>query len=309
MTPQERAAWLEERRTCIGSSDAPAIMALNPPGWSDALSVYVSKLGLDEPQPESERMRWGTLLEPAIRQAYHERTNREIVEVPGITRHPEIAYIGASLDSLAFDRERGPGIVELKTTSFAVDPDDPPAHWLAQVQHQLEASKALLPKLASERGLPCKPWAEIAALVGGQELVLIPVEINARFTVAMLREEASFWARVLAQDPPPPSDPEASHRALAALYAHEDGATIELPAEALVLADSMELANEAEKKAKVEKETARNLLMAMMGAATYGTLPDGRRVSWKSQKRDAYTVAPWEGRVMRVLKGSRRNGK
>ena len=46
MTNEQRAAWLEGRRTGIGGSDVAAVLSLNP--WKPPLDVWNDKLGLSE---------------------------------------------------------------------------------------------------------------------------------------------------------------------------------------------------------------------------------------------------------------------
>lgn len=64
------------RQTGLGGTDVAAIIGWSP--WADALTVYEAKLGTLQQQEESERMRWGKLLEPAIANEWGERTGWKV---------------------------------------------------------------------------------------------------------------------------------------------------------------------------------------------------------------------------------------
>ena len=64
MTNEQRALWLEGRRTGIGGSDVAAVLGLNP--WKTPLDVWNDKLGLSEDKGMTEPAYWGTVLEDTV---------------------------------------------------------------------------------------------------------------------------------------------------------------------------------------------------------------------------------------------------
>jgi len=61
------------RVTDIGASEVAAICGVSP--FADAWSVLRRKKGLGEPEPETEEMRWGKILEPIIAGVFAHRSN------------------------------------------------------------------------------------------------------------------------------------------------------------------------------------------------------------------------------------------
>jgi putative phage-type endonuclease len=110
--------WLAERRRGIGSSDAAAILGVNP--YKSAYAVWAEKTGLVGPdwEPPSEAALWGNLLEPLIAEQYALRTGRQLKDYGRhfVQRNPKYPF------ALAIDREilpvdaRGHGVLEIKVT-------------------------------------------------------------------------------------------------------------------------------------------------------------------------------------------------
>jgi predicted phage-related endonuclease len=91
-----------------------------------------------------------------------------------------------------------------------------------------------------------------------------------------------FWnEHVLPQIPPDPSLPPPIEILVQRL--RNPGSMIELPAEASEWASRYEVAHEEGKEADQEKETAKRNLLAMLGDAEAGRLPDGRLISFRLQ--------------------------
>jgi putative phage-type endonuclease len=190
VTPEERRTWLEERRTGIGSSDAPAAVGLSK--WKTPLQLWMEKRGEAE-TAESEPMFWGTALEPVVRQVYADRTGRTVV-VPGrILRHPEHSFAIATVDGIA-DETR---LYEGKTARTADGWGDPgsadiPQDYLVQVQHAMLVA-----------GLQV---ADVAVLIGGQDFRVYEVPADAELQAMLLEQERAFWALVISSTPPAPVD-------------------------------------------------------------------------------------------------------
>ena len=109
------AEQLQARSRGIGGSDAAVALGLSP--WKSALELFHEKrapAGSVENVP-TEPMRWGTLLEPVIRQEYSNRTGR-VVRVPETTLvHPAHAFMLANVDGVTTDGR----LLEVKTSRTA----------------------------------------------------------------------------------------------------------------------------------------------------------------------------------------------
>ena len=87
ITPEQ----LEERKHGIGGSDAGAIIGLNR--FKSIHDVWSEKVGLREPEPPTEAMLWGNILEPDIAKEYARRTGNEIIGTQPSVKHPEYDFI------------------------------------------------------------------------------------------------------------------------------------------------------------------------------------------------------------------------
>lgn len=184
-----REQWLQDRMSGLGGSDAPAALGLSK--WKTPLALYMEKRGELPAQPENEPMRWGTRLEPIVRQEYAERTG-EVVRLPeGLLRHPQHPWMLATVDGVT-DSQR---LVEIKTARTAEgwgEPgtDEVPQAYLIQVQHYL-AVTAL-------------PVADVAVLIGGQDYRQYEVPADPELQELIIEQEAAFWRAVQEGTPPNP---------------------------------------------------------------------------------------------------------
>lgn len=185
----DRENWLAQRRTGIGGSDAAAVLGISK--WRTPLSVWLDKTGQADDAGESEPMRWGTLLEPVIKQEYAERTGREVI-APGFLRHPRHEFMVANVDGLV----RGePRVVEVKTARTAEGWGEPgsdqvPEDYLIQVQHYMAVTEL--------------PVADIAVLIGGSDFRIYTVASDAELQGMIVSAEAAFWRSVMDRIAPAP---------------------------------------------------------------------------------------------------------
>lgn len=262
-----RDQWLQERQNGIGGSDAPAVLGLSK--WRTPLQVYLEKRGEAEPQAESEPMRWGTRLEPLVRQEYADRTG-EVVRLPdGLLRHPKYPWMLATIDGVT-DSQR---LVEIKTARTAEgwgEPgtDEVPQAYLIQVQHYL-AVTAL-------------PVADVAVLIGGQDFRLYEVPADRELQDMIVEQEAEFWRRV--QDGTPP-DP-VTYADVVARYGRTSRAATVVATPAVLDAVRTLRQIKAEREAlDAREEAARAVVMQALGDADTLVDADGKTLcTWKAAK-------------------------
>lgn len=275
----DRAAWLAERRKGLGASDAAPVLGLSP--YATALEVYLDKLGM-LPEQETAPMRWGLKLEEAIATAYEEETGRAL-HPPGdpIWWHPEVPWMFASPDRIHSNGEER--LVELKTARTAEGwgcpgTDEVPAHYLVQVQHQMACTGARV--------------ADLAVLVGGSDFRVYTVAWHPRLIDTLIERLGAFWAALQKREPPEPLPPDP--RLLDLLYRPAEGVSVELGPEAAVQAGLYAVAQEMRRQAEGQRERAKAALIALLGEASEGRLPDGRRVVRKVVSRKGYAVKDTE---------------
>lgn len=179
-----------ERRLSLGASDAAAAVGLSR--WVTRLSLYLQKVGEADGPEENEPMRWGTLLEPVVRQEYANRTGNTIIVPQKRLQHPNHEWLTATPDGLVVDRRRYYEGKTARTAEGWGEPgsDEIPMEYLLQVQHGMYVT-----------GFPV---ADVAVLIGGQDFRIYVVEANAELQTALVDQEADFWAHVVSRQPPAP---------------------------------------------------------------------------------------------------------
>jgi putative phage-type endonuclease len=278
----DREAWLAERRKMVGSSDSGAIVGVSP--FSNALGVYLDKVGQMPDRKPSPLMAWGLRLEPAIAAAYQEEVGLT-VEPPAeaIWRHEEHPWMGASIDRVRSDGR----VVELKTANRfkghewgQSGTDEIPEVYLVQVQHQLAVAEGDV--------------ADVAVLIDGSDFRIYTVGRNDRLIAMLIEREAAFWEMVQKRRPPEPDWGHAATPALLEAMYQPDGSAVSLGQDAAEYAATYQRARLAGHAADKEQEVAKAHLLALMGHASRAALPGGRSIVRKKVSRKGYTVEPSE---------------
>lgn len=142
MTATERLAWLKERQTGLGSSDAPNLVGV---GYRTALDVYREKTDPVSDTPPAGNLRRGLELEPLVAQMYHEVMGVAAVPpTPGgerlLVRHPERPWQLCSPD--AYRSDDGTPVQFKTTAGFSDDwgptgSDQVPAYIRVERQHEM----------------------------------------------------------------------------------------------------------------------------------------------------------------------------
>jgi len=268
----DRLKWLAWRRDGLGGSDAAAVCGLSP--WATPYTTWLEKTGqlplVD--RPPSRYQRWGTLLEPALRDAFEEETQLAVVHVQSLVVNRERPWLRATLDGLA---EGGvTAVFESKASNGRDGRWDRgvPDYYLIQVQHQLAVT-----------GLDL---GYVAVLLGGADFEVYEVPRDEAAIGAILSQEERFWTENVGKGLAPVVDSsEETGIALRAAFAESRSEkSIELPVEtAARLIDDLRSAKEASKDAESRERAAANTLMALLGDAEFGLLEGQVAITWKTQ--------------------------
>lgn len=275
-----RDEWLSARRSGIGGSDIAAILGLSP--WRTPLDVYRDKVDGAE-QPETEAMRWGRLLEDVVAREYAARTGSRVQRINAIVRKPEADWAIASLDRVIVSagararlhagRLRGAeGVLECKTVNaFSAgewgredDPDAVPVHHAAQCMWYL--------------GVTGLPWCDVAALIGGQRLIIRRIERDEETIGVMFERAEKFWRdHVLARVPPPPSNA----REAESMWPADNGESLEADEELLQAYNAAREAKARMAEAERDYEAAAERIKLALGERSALTLNGKPIVTWK----------------------------
>jgi putative phage-type endonuclease len=296
----KRAAWLKERQSGIGASDAAAVFGLSP--YKSPLALYFEKRGeVDVPESEREALYWGRILQSPIARRYEYETDRKVEEPDPyeIRRHATHPFMIATLDALAMptpigkqppNGAGGMGVVEIKNAGFFKREDwrdEPPLAFQIQAQHQMFVTGA--------------QWASIAALVGGVEFFWADLARHNGFIEVLLNRLGEFWEKVQAGTPPPADASESTRQLLKQLYPKDNGEIITLASKPWANVDDELVRIKAEqKKLQERRDELENQLKLAIGKATAAVIDQTTAVyTHKWQQRREFVTQASEFRVLR----------
>jgi putative phage-type endonuclease len=270
----DRVQWLEVRKRGIGSSDAAAAVGLNP--YKSRLELWMEKTGRDaelprlDPEDDSTPIYWGTLLEHIVAAQYTRRTGHRIRRVNAVLQHPDEPWMLANLDREVIGVP-GVQVLECKTAGIngaRLWRDGVPEYVQLQVLHQLAVTG--------------KQAADVAVLIGGQELRIHRIERDERLIAQLVELERRFW-RLVEDDRAPEADgTDSAHQALQALYPQDDGQVLDFSGDLAMsalfsdlLAVRQVLRTQEELEARIKQA-----IQQRMGKASRAVFETGA-VSWK----------------------------
>jgi len=293
-TENTREAWLAERMTMIGASESPAILG---EGYADenAWTIWAKKLGIlkNDETEEAEFLEWGREMQPVVIKMFTKRTGIEVEDLGEFTilRHPEYEWLGSTLDGLARNTPDGKAVVETKNIgqyNAREWAEGTPLRVQIQIQQQIACAEADV--------------GYAAACIGGRKLVWAKEYRNDRFIKAMIRQLKEFWQCVLDKTPPDRIDGSAAtKKVIALLHPNDTGGEVSLPEEAVHWWRRVERCRALARAAEKLKGEAENKLAMAFGDATFGLLPSGEVLSYKTQDRAGFTVEPTSFRVLRKV--------
>lgn len=191
------AEQLEARKRGVGGSELLA--ALGKDSRCSRLELYKRKVG-ELPEldfSDDERVRFGTLLEPVIRDEFARRIGQQVIVPAQTLFHPEVPLLGHP-DGWIPALNEG---VEIKTADkFEADEfgdeqsDQVPLRYLVQCSGYMALTNA-------------ESW-HLCVLIGGNELRLYQVPRDRQIEDALLAGVREFWSHVEKRQPPDPKTPE-----------------------------------------------------------------------------------------------------
>ena len=137
---QNTPEWHRWRQQGLGASDAPVVMG--DVAFKTTRMLWSIKTGRMQEEASGLAARRGRELEQLARQAYEREVGIQME--PLCLVHEELKWMRASLDGLSFD---GSTVLEIKCPLSARDQalakdGTIPSHYFAQLQHELEVSRA-----------------------------------------------------------------------------------------------------------------------------------------------------------------------
>ena len=275
----DREQWLEERKKTIGGSEIGAILGLNP--WQSAYSLWAERTGRIPAFDGNLQTKLGTFLEEFVAKLFEETSGKKVQRTNYIYRNDRYPILHASPDRLLVGEDAG---LEIKTTSAynsgKFRGEDFPGQYYAQAVQYM---------MVTER----RQWY-IAVLVGNTDFHIYhlhrdPMDKPAFCDGSLLVEdgevealykEAETFMDCLTRDVPPALDgSDATHDALAAVYAQGGEPPKQLFGRDGMVERWLELKKQIAALSD-EKDEIQNVLCADLGNSEMGSA-GAHKVSWK----------------------------
>lgn len=272
-TEMTREEWLEARKKGIGGSDASAVLGLNQ--WKSPYSLWADKLGLADPNPDSEMLRQGRDLEEYVARRFTEKTGKKVRKKNAIVKNPMYPFAIADVDRLVVGED---AILEIKTTSELnikryKSGEYPEAYYVQMVHYMAVcgASKVYL-----------------AVLVLGKDFMVFELERDEDEIRALMEAERNFWeSYVVTQTPPPVDGSDATRNALNSVYDHPYSGGLLATTDISRTLTELEYLKAQKKSLDEEIQLKENTIKDFMGDNETLT-GDSIIVTWKSQTRNSF---------------------
>lgn len=264
------AAQIENRKRGVGGSELLAALGKDP--RCSRLELYKRKVG-ELPDPDLsdiERVHFGNLLEPVIREEVARRLKTQIIAPEQTLFHPSAPIVGHADGWLP---ALGHGL-EIKTcdkyeaSEFGEEETDQvPIRYLVQCSAYMALTN-------------CDRW-KIAVLIGGNELRMYEIERDEQIEAALIAGATEFWKHVESRRPPDPGTPDEVRMR----WPKDLGTEIRATAAVVELCDRLAVAKAELKAASVQEEALKADIERFMGDNSHLIGPDGRTLAtWKTPK-------------------------
>ena len=279
-----RAKFLADRLTGIGGSDAGTVLGLNQ--YQTPYELWEEKCGLREPEDLSNNAAViaGNMLEDAVVEYFTMTTGLRVRRNNRLLRSKLHPFMIAHLDREIIGER---SILECKTLGAFHDKDEWGAQGTDQVPHRY------LLQCMHYLAVTDRDTAYLAVLIGGRDFRVYVIQRDQELIDKLIETEAEFWNCVQTRTPPvfDPNMPNAIE-AVKKLYPGTNGQTVLLDGDLLDAHNTLREQQQIAKDAEALVKSAKAAIMAAMGEASVGRLPDGTCYTRKVVERKGYEVAP-----------------
>lgn len=301
--PSSRKDWLNTRKRSVGASEVGALLGVHP--WISGFELYAKKTGKIVDDSDSPALRRGRMLEQvAVQMIAEERPDWKLHPnpMPGGEFYRD-GEVGLSCTPDLFVEQAGlPGRAncQIKSVQSMVFRKD----WRDEGGQLMPPLYAVVQSLVEAR-LTGAERAYVAALVVdyGIDIHIIEIPMHAAVVDRAIQATRDFWA-MIDRSEEPPVDYARDGEAIERLYALDDGSEADLSGDDRVaeIVSARALLKSEIKTKETIIERFDTEIKQKLGNHAIGRLADGRKVSWKTQRRKAYSVAEAEFRVLRYPK-------
>jgi putative phage-type endonuclease len=271
--PTDRQDFLQVRTTGIGGSDAATILGINP--YKTPFELAEEKLGRVEPFKGNRFTEAGNRLEEVIAQWYADETQSKVARANQTFRLKEHPFIMAHIDRRVLNQKK---VLECKSADKwtlskwgSSGSDDVPDTYFIQVQHYL-----MFPNWEN---------ADLAALIGGNDLRIYPITPDTELQEMILQAEIAFWDTICRGDlPDPMTDSDAAKR-----WPKGNEESIYADYQVMEWERELQKATVSKKELEAKMEDLRVKIKGFMKEYTVLCDPDGNKLhTWKEQKLSSF---------------------
>lgn len=283
--PDNRDEWLKARMAGIGGSDAAVAAGMSP--YKTAAQLYYEKRGEMEPDnlDDNERVYWGNKMEAMIGEVYAERTGLKVRRRRQMFQSKNYPFMQANIDFAVVGKKKG---LECKNVDKFVaaygewgkeGTDEVPSYYFLQCQHYMGV-------------MGYDEW-DLAALIGGNELRIYPIERDDSIIIDLIQLEEDLWNRIQKGAPP---DWEHGNRStknlIKKLYPGTNGEIMELDDDYLHWKEVERQAASMKSEYEKVQELARNHILSAVGEASIAVFPDGTGYTRKQVNKKEVVIPP-----------------
>lgn len=278
LTPEQ----IELRRKGITATDATKITGCNP--YGSAVDVVLDKLGDPLPFVETDRVKWGNILEPVVRDDFAKR-HRLAVDLPGTLTHSN-GWAMATPDGICLDQSGPIAGLEIKTHSFRMGHhyDDSEADGIPQWVYMQSAWNLYVAR--DVYGPQVDRW-HVVSFIDGLPTDYV-VEHDAEIEAAMVEKCEAFWKRhIVDREPLDPDGSESFDRFITRKYPRNVEAIREATSDEADAIATLKAARENQREADKLVEVASQRVKLAIGETdglTFNIGDGDDKITWKASK-------------------------
>jgi len=269
----ERSEFLEERKTGIGGSDAAVILGLSK--YKTPLELAEEKLGLVPPFAGNRFTEAGNRLEDVIADWYADERGCRVARANQTFRLKKYDFIMAHIDRRVLKERK---LLECKSADKWTlhnwgEPgtDEIPDAYFLQVQHYLM--------------FPNWDYADLAALIGGNDLRIYPIIPDTELQEMMLEAEIAFWTTIERGDLPDPIRESDTNK----LWSRDNGELIYADTDVMEWHEELKGSMVAKKAIDAKLDDLKTKVKSYMKEYSVLCDPDGKKIrTWKTQKTSSF---------------------
>lgn len=267
----QREEWLEERRKCIGGSDAAVIVGMNP--YVSPYMLWADKTGKLPEKEDNEAMRQGRDFEEYVASRFTENTGKKVQKMNYMLKSSKYPFASANIDRKIVGEKAG---LECKTTSVLnlkrFKDGEYPENYYVQCMHYMAVTGY-------------QKWY-LAVLILNKDFMVFEIERDEEEIKALMGAEERFWRDYIETNTPPLLDGlEATTKAMNQLYPRSNLEKKELYEESAIQRylqlkkQVSDLEKEKERYEQILKQEMENSETGVCGKYT---------VNWKNKSKNTF---------------------